>query len=799
VLFRSDDGGATWSLINEGRNIRQRAFYYTHVAADPHNKDVVYVLNVGTFRSTDGGKTMVAYAGGDSHDFWIDPDDSNHIVHANDQGAAVSFNATTAQRTWTERDYPTGQFYHVATTRHVPYHVCGAQQDSSTICVPSDTGLGGGGRGGGGRGAPPATYGVGGAEPGYIAPDPKDVDVFFAGGNNGSFLTRLNRKTGELREVGPYPRMFSGEPSSALVERWQWTFPIIFSYVDPNVLYTSSQHLWRTTNGGQSWEKISPDLTRHDPKTMGDSGGPITKDMNAPEVYGTVFAIGPGKKDVDIIWAGSDDGLVHVTRDGGKNWTNVTPKEMPDLGRVSQIDGSASDPGGAYVAVKKPLLDDLAPYAFRTHDFGKTWTKIVNGIRPNDYVHVVREDPARRGLLYAGTQHGAYVSFDDGDHWESLSLNLPDTQISDLVVEANSLAVATHGRGFYVHDDIAPLRQSGANAASAADAVLFKPADAIRSTSGAAVTYLLKKPAEKLTLDILDARGQVVRTFTGADAAGRGERGRGGERGAGAASAGGEATAAVGAASAAPAAQQPPAPATTEDNPEGQAGGGRGRGGAPTVPMAAGLNRFTWDLRYAPATSFPGMVLWGGAVTGPAALPGAYQVRLTVDGKPYTQPLVVKRHPLRPATDADLKEQFDLAIQIRDKLTEANDAVIRIRSIKEQVKDRLTKSTDASLKSAGDKLTADVSAVEEQVYQVKNQSNQDPLNFPIKINNRLASLLSAVNAGDGRPIGNAAPIFKDLSGELKVQTDKLQQILASELATFNEGATRAGLAAVTPK
>jgi photosystem II stability/assembly factor-like uncharacterized protein len=801
-LFMSNDAGATWALANSNRTIRQRAFYYTHVAADPVNRETVYLLNTAAFRSTDAGKTLVAVGAGthgDHHDLWIDPDDPKHLVIGNDGGGAVS---TAAGQGWSAQDFPTPQFYHVTTTGHLPYHVCGAQQDSSTICVPSDTGLGGGGRGGGGgggRGAPPATYGAGGAEPGYIAPDPKDIDVFFAGGNNGSFLTRLNRKTGEMREVGPYPRMFSGEPSSALVERWQWTFPIIFSYVDPNVLYTSSQHVWRTTNGGQTWDKISPDLTRHDPKTMGESGGPITKDMNAPEVYATVFALGPGKKDVDIIWAGSDDGLVHVTRDGGKNWANVTPKEMPDLGRVSQIDGSGFDPGGAYIAVKKPLLGDLAPYIFRTHDFGKTWTKIVSGIRPNDYVHVVREDPTRRGLLYAGTQHGAYVSLDDGDHWESLALNLPDTQISDLVVESNSLAVATHGRGFYVLDDIAPLRQSGAEVGSVADAFLFKPVEAIRSTPGTTVTYLLKKPAEKLTIDILDAGGHVVRTFAGGAATGRGGRGGergGGERGGGAAV---PATTAEAPAAAGQAAAQPTTQAGAEENAEAPAGGGRGRGGAPTAPMAAGLNRFTWDLRYAPATSFPGMVLWGGSVNGPAAPPGTYQVRLIVDGKPYTQPIVVKRHPHRSATDADLKEQFDLAIQIRDKVTEANDAVIQIRTIKEQIKDRLGKSADASLKTSGEKLTADLSAIEEQIYQVKNQSNQDPLNFPIKINNRLASLLSIVNNGDGKPIGNAAPIFKDLSGELKVQTDKLQQTLGSELSAFNGEARRAGLAAVMPK
>ena len=366
----------------------------------------------------------------------------------------------------------------------------------------------------------------------------------------------------------------------------------------------------------------------------------------------------------------------------------------------------------------------------------------------------------------------------------------------DLIVEANSLAVATHGRGFYILDDIAPLRQSGADVNnSSADAFLYKPADAIRSTSGATIAYLLKKPAEKLTIDILDARGQIVRTFAGGAATGRGGRGRGSDAAPSAPAAEAPAVAAGQGA----AAQQPAAAAAPEENPDAPAGGGRGRGGAPTAPMVAGLNRFTWDLRYAPATSFPGMVLWGGSVTGPAALPGTYQVRLTVDGKPFTQPVVVKRHPLHPATDADLKEQFDLAIQIRDRLTEANDAVVQIRSVKEQIKDRLGKSSDASLKSGGDKLTGDLSAIEEQIYQVKNQSNQDPLNFPIKINNRLASLLSVVNNGDGKPIGNAAPIFKDLSGELKAQTDKLQQVLASELTAFNGEAKRAGVAVVTAK
>ena len=778
-LFSSDDAGATWKLINEGRNIRQRAFYYTHVFADPNNKDTVYALNTSAFRSTDGGKTLAnigAGTHGDHHDLWIDPDDSNHVMIGNDGGGAITYNmSANQQRTWSAQDFPTGQFYHVVTTKHVPYHVCGAQQDNTTMCVPSNTnlgtgraaGAGGGGGGGGGRGGVEAPYVAGGGEPGYIAPDPKNPDVFFAGANNGSFLTRLNRRTGEQREVGAYPRFFSGEPASAVVERWQWTYPIIFSYVDPTVLYTSSQHVWRTTNGGQTWERISGDLTRHDPKTMQESGGPITHDMNSPEIYATVFSLGPGKTDVNILWAGSDDGVVHVTRDGGRSWTNVTPKEMPDLGRVSQIDASRFDAGAAYIAVKKPLLEDFSPYIFRTHDHGQTWTKIVAGIPAGDYVHSVREDPARRGMLYAGTQHGFYVSYDDGDHWTSLSLNLPDTQVSDIWVEANDVTIATHGRGFYVLDNVWPLRQAGPAVSAATDFYLFAPGEAIRGAAGGAqVSYLLKKPAEKLALDILDSQGQVVRSIPGAEPGGRGGRGRGDA--------------------------QPEA-----ESEEGA--GGRGRGGNPTAPIAAGLQRFTWDLQYPGATTFPGMILWGATTNGPTALPGSYQVRLTVDGRAQTQPLTIKRHPLHSVSDADLKEQFDLASQIRDKVTEANNAVIQIRKIKADVDERLKKSADSDLKAAAGRLTRSLTTVEEDVYQVRNQSNQDPLNFPIRTNNRLASLLRVVLAGDGKPLGAVPSIFADLKAELKAETDRLQQTLATDLPAFNTIARKLGLDPIPDK
>jgi photosystem II stability/assembly factor-like uncharacterized protein len=804
-LYVSDDAGASWKLVNEGRNVRQRAFYYTHVFADPNNKDVVYMLNTSAFRSIDGGKTVTSIGNGthgDHHDIWIDPDDSQHIVLGNDGGGTITYDVAATRRHWSNQDFPTAQFYHVITTRHVPYHVCGAQQDNSTMCVDSRTNLGRGG-GGGGRGSIVAPYEAGGGEPGYIATDPKDPDVYYAGANNGSFLTRLNRRTGEIKEVGAYPRFFSGEPSSAVVERWQWTYPIIFSPVDSRILYTSSQHVWKTTNGGDTWERISGDLTRHDPKTMTESGGPITHDMNSPEIYGTVFSLAPGKTDVNVIWAGSDDGLVHVTRDGGKTWTNVTPREMPEFGRVSQIDASSFDAGTAYISVKKPLLADFSPYIFRTHDFGRTWTKIVAGIAASDFASSVREDTIRRGLLYAGTEHAFYVSLDDGDHWQKLSQGLPLTQVSDIWVEGNDVAISTMGRSFYVLDDVSPLRQYGASVTSTPTAYLFKPGDAIRTATPARVDYWLKKPAQNLKLEILDSKGQVVRSFDGAvPAAGRGGRGaegaRGAESGRGAEAARGP-EAGPGTGRGAEGGPGTGRGAEGEAASDDEEGGGR-RGGPPTASMAAGMQRFTWDLQAQPVVNFTGMVLWGATQNGPVVLPGTYQARLTVDGgTPQVQSFTVKKHPYHTATDADLQAQYELASQVRDKVNEANNAIIQIRRIKQQLADRVTKTSNADAKAIAEELTKELTAVEESVYQVRNQSNQDPLNFPIKTNNRLASLLRVVEAGDGRPTSSTGPIFNDLKGELQTETERLQRTLSTYLPRFNQLAQRIGIEPIPEK
>ncbi len=749
-LFSSDDAGATWKLVNGNRAIRQRAFYYTHVFGDPNNKDIVYMQNTSLFRSTDGGKTTVQVGQnthGDHHDLWIDPDNSNHVIDGNDGGGAVTFDIASRVPNWSAQDFPTAQWYHVSTTAHLPFHVCGSQQDNSTLCVPSNSNAPGAGFGG----TPPvAPYQAGGGEPGYLAPHPTDPDVFFGGTNNGSFLTRLNRRTGDFKEVGAYPRFFSGEPSKDVVERWQWTYPIIFSYVNPNVLYTSSQRVWKTTNGGDTWTAISGDLSRHDPKTMQDSGGPITHDMNSPEIYGTVFSLAPGKKDGNLLWAGSDDGLVHVTRDEGKTWTNVTPAAMPDFGRVSQLDGSSFDNATAYMAVKKMLLGDRSPYIFKTTDYGKTWTKIVDGIPADDYVHTVREDTVRRGLLYAGTQHGVYISFDDGAKWMKFANGLPDVPVTDLVVEDNALAIGTHGRSFYVMDDIAALRQFGQ--VPLTDVAVFKPANSTRGLDRPIITYYLKSQPKQLTIDFLDAKGQVVRSVTGAPP-------RGGAAGGG-----------------------------DEDGPRGPQG----------APMAAGVNRYTWDLNSTGVVTFPGMILWGATQAGPAVLPGNYQVRLTADGVTQTQPFQVLKHPLRQVSDADLQFQWNLASRIRDKVNEANLAVIRIRRIKTDIADRI-KDAPAEVRSAGEQLTLALTAVEQDIYQVKNQSGQDPLNFPIRTNNRLASLLRVAVSGEGRPTGNVEPIFNDLIAELKAETDRLEKTISSQLPPLNNMLQRIKKTAVDGK
>ena len=503
-VFVSDDAGATWQARDNDRKLRQRAFYYTHITADTQDKDRVYVLNVQFWRSDDAGKTFptqIRPPHGDNHDLWIAPNDNKRMVQGNDGGGNVSVNGGT---TWSGQGFATGQFYNVFTTKHVPYHVCGAQQDNSTACVSSETNPGAG------EGSlPPIFYSPGGGESGYIAADPRNPDVFFAG-SYGGLLTRLDRSTDQRRVVTIYPNNPMGHSSIDIKERFQWTFPIVYSPIDPQVLYASSQHLFRTTNGGQRWEKISPDLTRADPATMQASGGPITKDQTGVETYATIFTVAPSRQDINTIWTGSDDGIVHVTRDGGKTWTKVNPPAMPDFVRISLIEASPHQNGVAYLVGNRYQRGDRKPYIYKTADFGATWTTITSGIPTTDFPRTIREDPKRRGLLYLGTEHGIYVSFTDGASWQSLRLDLPVTPVHGLVVEERDLVIGTHGRGFYVLDDIGLLRQATPQITQST-LHLFEPVNPQRGLdANVAFDYFLAKEADEVKIEILDGQGAVL-------------------------------------------------------------------------------------------------------------------------------------------------------------------------------------------------------------------------------------------------------------------------------------------------
>jgi len=504
-LYMSDDGGSSWTLVNAHRDIWQRAFYFQRIQADPVDRNTIYILNFRLMKSTDAGRTLesVRETHADHHDIWIDPGNPLRMINGNDGGGVVSVNGG---RTWTGMKYPTAQIYRLATTTDFPYHACGAQQDNSTVCVSSEEGHLQNPRGV----STEWMYSVGGGESGYVAPRPTDPSVFYAGATNA--LTRYDRNTGLVRDIQPHPRIVMGEPARDMPERWNWTYPIAVSLAEPAALYVGSQHLWKSTDEGESWLRISPDLTRAEPETMGDSGGPVVKDQDGPEIYATLYALAPSPHDQATIWTGSDDGLVHITRDSGESWSDVTPPDMPAHTRVMSIDVSPHDGSTAYVAGIRYEMDDRSPYAWRTNDYGTSWTKIVDGIAPGDFVRVLREDPNRKGLLYAGTEHGVYVSFDDGAHWADLSYDMPDTPITGLTVQQRDLVISTHGRSFWVLDDIETLRQIDTGLETA-DTHLFNPADAIRRSVPAVIDYYVTGSDQQVRLDVFDAEGELVRTL----------------------------------------------------------------------------------------------------------------------------------------------------------------------------------------------------------------------------------------------------------------------------------------------
>jgi photosystem II stability/assembly factor-like uncharacterized protein len=713
----------------------------------------VYVLNVQLFRSKDGGKTFEAIRvpHGDNHDLWIAPEDPRRMVEGNDGGATVTFDGG---ETWSTLDnQPTAQMYHVIADDRFPYHVYGAQQDNSTVGIASRTG----GSGIGER----DWRDVGGCESGYVAPKPAEPDVTYAG-CYGGYIGRLDRRTGQERSIHVWPDNPMGWGAEGMKYRFQWTFPIVASRHDPNVLYAAGNVLFRTTSEGQSWEAVSPDLTRNDVSKMGPSGGPITKDNTSVEYYGTIFALAESPLDGRVLWAGSDDGLVHVTRDGGKAWSNVTPRAMPEWSRISQIDASPHDPGTAWLAVNRYQLADDRPYVYVTTDFGATWREAVAGLPADAFVRVVREDPKRRGLLFAGTETGVHVSFDAGASWRPLQRNLPVVPVTDLVVKDDDVVLATQGRSFWVLDDIAPLRQLTADVAGAA-VHLFEPSVAWRFGGaegrgpvgknppyGARFYYLLKeapKDGAEVTLEVLDEKGALVRAFTSKEA-------------------------------------------KSEDRKEGQEDEeGEGGPAEKEVPAKAGLNTFAWDLRYPPASKFEGMILWGGELLGPRAAPGRYQVRLSASGTSLTRPFELRKDPRLATTDEDFAKQFALLREIRDQLTAAHDGIAQLRAVREQARTAVerAKGTEAgkAVAEAAEALGKKLTEIEEALYQTKSRSRQDPLNFPIRLNNKLAALASTVASADAAPTDAAYAVFRDLAARVDAERAKLARVMAEDVPAFN--------------
>ena len=755
-LYRSDDGGETWDLVNGNHGLVQRAWYYMHVIADPQDANTVYVADVEFFVSTDGGRSFnkIKVPHGDNHGLWIDPKNPKRMIASNDGGATVSVDGG---KSWTREDnQPTAQFYHVITDNRTPYYVYGSQQDNSSVAIASRSDDGAIGR--------DSWYPVGGGEAGYIAPSPTDPNIVYAGDYEGN-LTRFDRRTNQVQNVAVSPVLTDAGGAARLEHRFQWTAPIVISPQDPNTVYYGGERVFKTTDGGMHWEAISGDLTRNDKSKQQASGGPVTIDDTGTEYYDTVFSIAPSTVAKGLIWAGTDDGLIQLTRDEGKNWTNVTPKDLPEWSRVSLIEASPFDAGTAYVAIDRHQLDDVGAYIFKTSDYGATWNRINSGIPEGAFVRAVREDPKRKGLLYAGTERGIYASFDDGAHWRSMQLNLPNAPVHDLVVKNDDLVVATHGRAFWILDDVSPLRQF-ADSVATEDVHLYKPSTAYRMHTGerakrnpfagtnppdGAVVYFYVKKApketdkEEIKIEILDAAGSVIRTYSSKKTDPLDE------------------------------------PRDPDDKkPEKQ------------IKVEDGLNRFQWDLHYEEAHRVPGYYLWEyqEGARGPLAVPGNYQVRLTAFGKSQTVPLELKLDPRVNVSQADLEKQFKLQMDIREQLNRVYDAVNQIQDVREQLaglKKRVAGDASKAVLEGADVLDAKLLAARDPLINFTISASEDSLSYVPGIDGKLA-FLSMATAGfaDSAPTAAEYQEFE----KLKKDTDRFlaqwEQVRSTDIAAFQK-------------
>ena len=766
-LYRSDDGGENWVFVNPNHSLWQRPWYYMHIIADPKDENVVYVMDVEAFKSTDGGHLFnkVHVPHGDNHGLWIDPKDTRRMIASNDGGVTVTLDGG---KNWTRQDnQATAQFYHVITDSSTPYRVYGSQQDSGTVAITSRSDEGSIDR--------QDWYDVGGGEAGYIAPYPPDPNIVYAADYQGN-ITRFDKRIGQIKSITEQPDLSDARGAAYLEHRFQWTAPVVISPNDPNTLYHAGERLFKTTDGGVHWQAISPDLTRNDKTKQQASGGDITLDDTGTEYYDTIFAVAESPLAKDQIWAGTDDGLIQLTRDGGKNWTNVTPKDMPEWSRVSLIEASPHDAGTVYVAVDRHQNDDMRPYIYKTSDYGKTWTKLTNGIPETTFVRAVREDPVRRGLLFAGTENGVYVSFNDGADWRPLKLNLPTTPVHDLVVKNNDLVVATHGRAFWILDDISPLRQFSEEITKK-DMQLFTPAVAYRiqagggggfarptkrtgqnPPSGAIIYYQLKEAPKKDTetkIEILDASGKVIRKYSSAETAPL---------------------------------EEPLLP--DDKKPEKE------------ITPDAGLNRFVWDLRCEEAHRVPGYYLWeyGGGARGPVAPPGKYQVKLTAGTETQSVPLEVKLDPRVNVSQADLEQQFNMLVQIREGLNSVYDAVNQIQDVRSQVaglKRRLPENASSkNIATSADDLEKKLVAVRDQLINLTISANEDSLAYAPQIDAKWAFLAMDVSTADSAPTEAEQLQFEKVkreTGQLLSRWDDLQR---RDLAAFQRLTAEGSLSTV---
>ena len=745
-LYLSNDGGQSWKLINNERKLRQRAWYYTRVYADTQDENLVYVLNVRYHKSTDSGKSFKTYNAphGDHHDLWISPEDPKRMIIGDDGGAQVSYDRGESWSTYMNQ--PTSQFYRVTTDNSFPYRIYAAQQDNSTIRINH--------RSSNGSITESDWEPTAGGESAHIAVDPLNNEVIYGGSYDG-FLTRVNHESGSVRAINVWPDNPMGHGAEGMKYRFQWNFPIIFSKHNPKKLYTFSNQVHVTENEGQSWDIISPDLTRNDPNKLKSSGGPITQDNTSVEYYCTIFAAQESPLKEGLIWVGSDDGLVHLTKNAGKTWDNITPKKMPEWMMINSIEPSAFDEGTCYIAGTKYKTGDFKPYIYKTTDFGKTWKKITNGINEEHFTRVVREDPENKNILYSGTETGMYISLDAGQNWQSFQLNLPIVPITDLTIKNNSLIVATQGRSIWILDDLTVIHQSYINSLDRKslpyhdlhNIELFTPKSSYRM-SGRSSSRKSLTAGQNLENGVIT----YFNLFNYSE-------------------------------------QDNVSLTYLNNNKDTIISLNNKASGEKKLKIKKGPNKFTWDMYYDGASDFDGMVLWWASLNGPKAVPGDYFVELNVNGVVQQKPFKINIDPRSESSIKSMQEQFDFINSINKTMDKAHKSIKTIRSIKSQLlKFTSTYNQDdlSMLKEKATALSDDLSKIEKALYQTQNRSGQDPLNFPIRLTNKLGHLNSLVSMGDFSPTEQDIAVKEYLTDQINTNLEIFDKLMIEEVKSFNE-------------